>query len=141
KAQEAIDEEEAKDITKRVMSKNFNLEDFLVSMQQVKKMGSMSSLLGMLPGVGSKLKDVDIDDKALTRVEAMIYSMTPEERRKPQLLNASRKRRIVKGSGTSIQELNRLLKQFEQSKTMMKQLNGMKGKRRGLFGGKNPFGF
>ena len=141
KAQEAIDEEEAKDITKRVMSKNFNLEDFLVSMQQVKKMGSMSSLLGMLPGVGSKLKDVDIDDKALTRVEAMIYSMTPEERRKPQLLNASRTRRIVKGSGTSIQELNRLLKQFEQSKTMMKQLNGMKGKRRGLFGGKNPFGF
>ena len=141
KAQEAIDEEEAKDITKRVMSKNFNLEDFLVSMQQVKKMGSMSSLLGMLPGVGSKLKDVDIDDKALNRVEAIIYSMTPEERRKPQLLNASRKRRIVKGSGTSIQELNRLLKQFEQSKTMMKQLNGMKGKRRGLFGGKNPFGF
>ena len=118
-----------------------DMEDFLVSMQQVKKMGSMSSLLGMLPGVGSKLKDVDIDDKALTRVEAMIYSMTPEERRKPQLLNASRKRRIVKGSGTSIQELNRLLKQFEQSKTMMKQLNGMKGKRRGLFGGKNPFGF
>ncbi len=141
KAQEAIDEEEAKDITKRVMSKNFNLEDFLMSMQQVKKMGSMSSLLGMLPGVGSKLKDVDIDDKALNRVEAMIYSMTPEERRKPQLLNASRKRRIVKGSGTSIQELNRLLKQFEQSKAMMKQLNGMKGKRRGLFGGKNPFGF
>ena len=141
KAQEAMDEEEAKDITKRVMSKNFNLEDFLVSMQQVKKMGSMSSLLGMLPGVGSKLKDVDIDDKALVRVEAMIYSMTPEERRKPQLLNASRKRRIVKGSGASIQELNRLLKQFEQSKAMMKQLNGMKGKRRGLFGGKNPFGF
>ena len=143
KAQEAISEEDAKDITQRAFSKNFNLEDFLVSMQQVKKMGSMSSLLGMIPGLGAKLKDVEIDDSALGRVEAMIYSMTPEERRRPQMLNASRKRRIVKGSGTSIQELNRLLKQFEQSKTMMKQFSGKKGKRRGLFGalgGKNPFG-
>ena len=104
----------------------------------------MSSLLGMLPGIGSKLKDVDIDESAIGRVEALIYSMTPEERRKPQILNASRKRRIVKGSGTTIQELNRLLKQFEQSKAMMKQFSGKKGKRRGLLsglGGKNPFGF
>ncbi|MCI8633685.1 MAG: signal recognition particle protein [Lachnospiraceae bacterium] len=144
KAQEAIDEEQAKELTQRVMSKDFNLEDFLTSMQQVKKMGSMSSLLGMLPGIGSKLKDVDIDESAIGRVEALIYSMTPEERRKPQILNASRKRRIVKGSGTTIQELNRLLKQFEQSKAMMKQFSGKKGKRRGLLsglGGKNPFGF
>lgn len=144
KAQEAIDEEEAKELTQRVMSKDFNLEDFLTSMQQVKKMGSMSSLLGMLPGIGSKLKDVDIDESAIGRVEALIYSMTPEERRKPQILNASRKRRIVKGSGTTIQELNRLLKQFEQSKAMMKQFSGKKGKRRSLLsglGGKNPFGF
>ena len=123
KAQEAIDEEDAKDITKRVMSKNFNLEDFLVSMQQVKKMGSMSSLLGMLPGVGSKLKDVDIDDKALTRVEALIYSMTPEERNKPEIIKYSRKKRIAAGCGLKIEDVNRLLKQFDQMQQMMKRFS------------------
>ncbi|MBQ1366822.1 MAG: signal recognition particle protein [Firmicutes bacterium] len=151
KAQNAIDEEDAKNLSKRAMSKDFNLEDFLSSMQQVTKMGSVSSLLGMIPGMAGKVKDTDIDEGAFKRLEAMIYSMTPEERRKPQILNASRKRRIVKGSGTSIQELNRLLKQFDQMKGMMKQFSGKKGRKAMLrqlgglgagFGrGQNPFGF
>ena len=151
KAQSAIDEEEAKSLSKRAMSKDFNLEDFLSSMQQVTKMGSVSSLLGMIPGMAGRVKDTDIDEGAFKRMEAMIYSMTPEERRKPQILNASRKRRIVKGSGTSIQELNRLLKQFDQMKGMMKQFSGKKGRKAmmrqlgsmGLPGGRggNPFGF
>ncbi|MCF0135252.1 MAG: signal recognition particle protein [Lachnospiraceae bacterium] len=129
KAQATIDDEEAKKLSERAGSKDFNLEDFLASMQQVKKMGGVGSMLSMLPGAAN-LGDADVDEKALKRLEAMITSMTPEERRKPQLLNASRKRRIVKGSGTSIQELNRLLKQFDQMKTLMKQFNGKGGKRR-----------
>ncbi|MBQ7059385.1 MAG: signal recognition particle protein [Firmicutes bacterium] len=156
KAQSAIDEEDAKNLSKRAMSKDYNLEDFLSSMQQVTKMGSVSSLLGMIPGMAGKIKDTDIDEGAFKRLEAMIYSMTPEERRKPQILNASRKRRIVKGSGTSIQELNRLLKQFDQMKGMMKQFSGKKGRKAmlrqlgglgggmslpGMNRGQNPFGF
>lgn len=147
KAQENIDEEEARKLSERAGSKDFNLEDFLASMAQVRKMGGVSSMLSMLPGMGNMADDVDMDGKEIKRLEAMIYSMTPEERRKPQILNASRKRRIVKGSGTSIQELNRLLKQFDQMKTMMKQFNGKGGKRRmmNMFGkmgrGKMPLGF
>lgn len=146
KAQESIDEEEARKISERTMSNNFNLEDFLTSMNQVKKMGGIGSIMGMLPGMGN-MGDVDVDEKAMKRLEAMIYSMTPEERRKPQILDASRKRRIVKGSGTSIQELNRLLKQFDQMKQMMKQFKGKGGKRRMMStlsrftGGRSPFGF
>lgn len=146
KAQESIDEEEARKISERTMSNNFNLEDFLTSMNQVKKMGGIGSIMGMLPGM-SNMGDVDVDEKAMKRLEAMIYSMTPEERRKPQILDASRKRRIVKGSGTSIQELNRLLKQFDQMKQMMKQFKGKGGKRRMMStlsrftGGRSPFGF
>ncbi len=147
KAQESIDEEEARKISERTMSNSFNLEDFLTSMNQVKKMGGIGSIMGMLPGMSGMANDVDVDDKAMKRLEAMIYSMTPEERRKPQILDASRKRRIVKGSGTSIQELNRLLKQFDQMKQMMKQFKGKGGRRRmmntlGRFtGGRSPFGF
>ena len=145
KASQAIDEEKAAEVSARMMSNDFGLDDLLESMQQIKKMGNMNDLLGMMPGMGNKLKDVEVDDKALGRTEAMIRSMTPYERRHPDVLNASRKRRIVKGAGVSIQELNQLLKQYEQSKQMMKQFSGaMKGKRRGglggLFGGKNPFG-
>ena len=147
KAQETINQEEAKELSSRVGTKDFNLEDFLSSMKQVKKMGNMNQILGMIPGMSQKLGNVEVDEKAFTRLEAMITSMTPEERRKPQILNASRKRRIVKGSGTSIQELNRLLKQFDQMKTMMKSFSGKGGKRR-LMGnlskmqrGGNPFGF
>ena len=147
KAEAAIDEEEAKELSKRAMSRDFNLEDFLQSMHQVTKMGSMSSILNMIPGMAGRIKDTDIDEGAFKRLEAMIYSMTPEERRKPQILNASRKRRIVKGSGTSIQELNRLLKQFDQMKAMMKQFGGKKGRKAmmrqlgGLGKGMGPFGF
>ena len=145
KASQAIDEEKAAEVSARMMSNDFGLDDLLESMQQVKKMGNMNDLLSMMPGMGGKLKDVEVDDKALGRTEAMIRSMTPFERRHPDVLNASRKRRIVKGAGVTIQELNQLLKQYDQSKQMMKQFSGaMKGKRRGglggLFGGKNPFG-
>ena len=139
KAQEAIDEQAAQQMTERMMANDFNLEDYLEQMKQVKKMGSMQELLQMIPGLGGKIKEDDIDESVLGRVEAMIYSMTPQERRNPSILNASRKRRIVKGAGVSIQELNRMLKQFEQGKAMMKQFAGAaKGKKRGLFG-KLPF--
>ncbi len=147
KAQENIDQEEAKELSQRAGSKDFGLDDFLASMKQVKKMGNMNQILGMIPGMSSKIGDVDFDEKSFARIEAMITSMTKEERRKPQILNASRKRRIVKGSGTNIQDLNRLLKQFEQMKQMMKSFSGKGGKRR-LMGslskmqrGRNPFGF
>ena len=140
KAQTAIDEDKAKEMSQRMLSNDFNLEDFLEQMQQVKKMGPLNQLMGMIPGMGSKLKDVEVDEKGLARTEAIIRSMTLEERRHPNILNASRKRRIVKGSGSSIQELNVLLKQFDQMKVMMKQITGsMKGKRKGGLMGKMPF--
>ena len=139
KAQTAIDEDKAKEMSQRILSNDFNLEDFLEQMQQVKKMGPLNQLMGMLPGVGSKLKDVEVDEKGLARTEAIIRSMTVEERRHPNILNASRKRRIVKGSGSSIQELNVLLKQFDQMKVMMKQISGStKVKRKGGLMGKMP---
>ena len=146
KAQEAIDEEEAAKLSRRMTAKDFNLEDFLDSMSQMKKMGSLTQLMSMIPGMAGRMPDIDEEEskKTIARTEAMIRSMTPQERRKPQILDASRKRRIVRGSGCSIQELNRMLKQFEQSRAMMKQFSGMKGKRRmgglGGFGGKFPFG-
>ena len=144
KATQAIDEEKAAEVSARMMSNNFGLDDLLESMQQIKKMGNMNDLMGMIPGMSGKMKDVEVDEKALGRTEAIIRSMTPQERRNPDILNSSRKRRIIKGAGVTIQELNQLLKQYEQSKSMMKQFSGvMKGKRRGglagLFGGKNPF--
>ncbi len=146
KAQEAIDEEAAEKMAERMLANDFNLEDYMEQLKQVKKMGNMQDLLQMIPGAAGKLKNTEIDEKALGRVEAMISSMTPKERRNPQLLDASRKRRVCRGSGVSIQELNQMLKQFEQSKTMIKQLTGsMKGKKKRFggfgFGGKNPFGF
>jgi signal recognition particle subunit SRP54 len=142
KAQEAIDEKAAQEMTQRMMSNDFNLEDYLEQMKQVKKMGSMQDILSMIPGVSGKIKDAEIDEKALGRVEAMIYSMTPQERRNPSILNASRKRRIVKGAGVSIQELNQMLKQFEQGKAMIKQFAGAaKGRKKGGMFGKLPFKF
>ncbi|MBQ7064750.1 MAG: signal recognition particle protein [Firmicutes bacterium] len=153
KAQEAFDQDMAEKMTQRMMSNDFNLEDYLDQLKSVQKMGNMSDLLQMIPGMSGKIKDTDIDEGAFKRVEAMINSMTPRERRNPQLLDASRKRRIVRGAGVTIQELNQMLKQFEQGKSMMKQMTGMvkgKGKRKrfggfggfgGLGGGKNPFGF
>ena len=127
RAQMALDEEEAELLSKKIAKNKFDFEDFLAQLQQIKKMGNIKDLLGMLPGVSSQIKDLDIDDNAFKGIESMIQSMTPQERSKPEILNASRKQRIVKGSGRNIQELNKLLTQFEQMRKMMKMMNNSKG--------------
>ncbi len=131
KAQEAFDEKQAKELEKKMRANDFTLEDFLQQMQQVKKMGPLKNIIGMIPGLNSaKLDEVDVDDKAMAHVEAIILSMTPAERQNPDILNGSRKKRISMGCGRSIQEVNRLLKQFEEMKKMMKQFSDMsKGKK------------
>ncbi|MEC4116578.1 MULTISPECIES: signal recognition particle protein [Myroides] len=128
RAQEQYDEEEARKIQKKIAKNEFGFDDFLSQIQQVKKMGSMKDLVGMLPGVGKALKDVEIEDDAFKHIEAIIHSMTPKERAKPSLLDAKRKQRIAKGSGTDIQQVNQLLKQFDQMSKMMKMMQGSKGK-------------
>jgi signal recognition particle subunit SRP54 len=129
RAQEQFDEEEARKLQKKIAKNQFGFDDFLKQIQQVKKMGSMKDLVGMIPGAGKMMKDVDIDDDAFKHIEAIIHSMTPEERSKPSILNASRKKRIGKGSGTSVQEVNQLLKQFNQMSKMMKMMQGGGGKK------------
>ena len=124
RAQEQYDEEEARKIQKKIAKNQFGFDDFLKQINQIKKMGSMKDLVGMIPGVGKMMKDIDIDDDAFKDIEAMIYSMTPEERSKPAIINASRKKRIAKGSGTTVQEVNQLLKQFTQMSKMMKMMQG-----------------
>ena len=124
RAQEQYDEEEARKLQKKIAKNEFGFDDFLNQLQQIKKMGSMKDLMGMIPGAGKMLKDVDIDDDAFKHIEAIIYSMTPAERSKPSLINASRKKRIGKGSGTSVQQVNQLLKQFGQMSKMMKMMQG-----------------
>jgi len=129
KASEIIDEEEALNTAKKLKKGNFDLEDFLTNMKQIKKLGPLENIIKMLPGARKMgLNNINIDPKQLARVEAIILSMTPEERRKPEILKASRKQRIAKGSGTSVEEVNRLLKQFEQMKIMMKQFSNNKFK-------------
>lgn len=128
RAQEQYDEEEARKIQKKIAKNEFGFDDFLAQIQQVKKMGSMKDLVGMLPGVGKALKDVEIEDDAFKHIEAIINSMTPKERSKPSLLDVKRKQRIAKGSGTDIQQVNQLLKQFDQMSKMMKMMQGSKGK-------------
>ncbi|MEY4897764.1 MAG: hypothetical protein RL525_1157 [Bacteroidota bacterium] len=128
RAQMAFDEEEAERLSKKIAKNKFDFEDFLAQLQQIKKMGNIKDLLGMLPGVGSQIKDMDIDDNAFKGIESMIQSMTPQERSKPEILNASRKQRIVRGSGRNIQDLNKLLAQFEQMRKMMKMMNNSGGK-------------
>ena len=143
KAEAQIDEDKAKEMEKKFKKAEFDFNDYLEQMQQMKKMGGLSSLLGMLPGMGMNLpSDIDIDDKALGKIEAIIYSMTLEERTRPSIINPSRKKRIANGAGVDISEVNRLIKQFEQGKKMMKKMSGMmsgKKGRKGLFG-KMPFG-
>lgn len=129
RAQQAYDEEESRRINKKIRKNQFGFDDFLAQMEQMKKMGSMKDLLGMIPGVGKAMKDVDIDDDSLKPIEAIIKSMTPKERTQPEILNGNRKQRIAKGSGTSIQEVNQLLKQFDQMRKMMKMMNKSGGKR------------
>ncbi len=127
KAQEAVSEEEAKAMEKKFRENSFTFEDYLTQIESMKKMGSIKDILGMIPGVGSKLKNLDIDESQMAVNKAIIQSMTPAERRNPDIIKASRRQRIAKGSGTSVQEVNQLLKQFEQSKEMMKQLKSGKG--------------
>ena len=124
KAQEQYDEEEARRVAKKIAQNKFDFNDFLGQLQQIKKMGNIKDLAAMIPGVGKAIKDVDIDDHALDGIEAIILSMTPKEREHPEILNASRKTRIAKGSGHTIQDVNRLLKQFDQTRKMMKMMNG-----------------
>ncbi|MEE1228388.1 MAG: signal recognition particle protein [Lachnospiraceae bacterium] len=150
KAQNAVDQEDAKELEKKIRKAEFGFDDFLDQMQQIKKMGGITDLLSMIPGIGSQIKNVDVDESKLGQIEAMIYSMTPEERSNPNLLNPSRRKRIAAGAGVSIQDVNKLCKQFEQSRKMMKQMGSMmggKGRRRrgggfnlgGMGGMKFPF--
>ena len=124
RAQEQFDEKEARRIQKKIAKNTFGLDDFLKQIHQIKKMGNMKDLVGMIPGAGKMMKDVDVDDDSFKYIEAMIYSMTPKERSNPSLINKSRKERIGKGSGTSIQQINQLLKQFSQMSKMMKMMQG-----------------
>lgn len=142
KAQSAIDEEKAKEMEQKMRKASFDFNDFLEQMEQMEKMGGMNDLLKMLPGFGTnkQLKNIEIDDNAMNMPKAIIYSMTPKERSNPDIINPSRKKRIADGAGVPVSEVNKLLKQFEQSKKMMKQMSGlMGGKKRGGF--KLPFGF
>ena len=124
RAQEQFDEEEAKRLQKKIQKNQFDFNDFLGQIQQIKKMGNIKDLAAMIPGVGKAIKDVDIDDDAFKSIEAIIYSMTPKERSNPEILNGSRRNRIAKGSGTDLQEVNRLIKQFDQTRKMMKMITG-----------------
>ena len=126
RAQEQYDEEEAKRLQKKIQKNQFDFNDFLTQIHQIKKMGNLKELASMIPGVGKAIKDIDIDDNAFKSIEAIIYSMTPEERTHPEILNGTRRTRIAKGSGTSIQEVNRLMKQFDQTRKMMKMVTGSK---------------
>src|SRR3712207_5380441 len=128
RAEATVDAEQAAAMERKLREASFTLEDFLDQLQQVKKLGPLNQVLGMLPGVGRQLKEVDVDDREIARVEAIIRSMTPAERRDPRILNGSRRRRIAKGSGTTTQQVNALVKQFGEMRKMMKQLSGMSPK-------------
>jgi signal recognition particle subunit SRP54 len=140
RAQEQFDEEEARKLQKKIMKDQFDFNDFLAQLQQIKKMGNVKDLMGMIPGMGKAIKDVDVPDDAFKGIEAIILSMTPKERANPALLNTSRKNRIAKGSGTNIQEVNKLIKQFEDMRKMMKMMSnprnmmGMMSKLKGMGG-------
>jgi len=126
RAQEQYDEAEAKRLQRKIQKNQFDFNDFLAQISQIKKMGNIKELASMIPGVGKAIKDIDIDDNAFKSVEAIIHSMTPEERTHPEILNGQRRQRLAKGSGTDIQEVNRLLKQFDQTRKMMKAVTGTK---------------
>ena len=128
RAQEQFDVEEARKIQKKIAKNKFNFNDFLNQIKQIKKMGNVKDLMGMIPGVGKAIKNMDIDDDAFKGIEAIIYSMTPAERADPKILNGTRRRRIATGSGTDIQEVNQLIKQFGETQKMMKMMSGGKGK-------------
>ncbi|MFR0790728.1 MAG: hypothetical protein ACLSHW_08970 [Lachnospiraceae bacterium] len=142
KAQQNIDEDKAREMEQKIKKATFGFDDYLESMNQMKNMGGISSVLNMLPGLGNKAKDIEgmIDEKDMARKEAIILSMTPKERANPDLLNPSRKKRIAQGAGVDIAEVNRMVKQFDQTRKMMKQMPGMLGGKSGKRGGfKLPF--
>ena len=142
KAQASFDEDQAKEMEKKFKKAQFGFDDFLTSMEQMKKMGGLSSILNMLPGVSGKIKDIEgmVDEKEMERKKAIILSMTPKERANPDILNPPRKNRIAKGAGVDISEVNRMVKQFEQTRKMMKQMPGLMGGKGGKRGGfKLPF--
>ncbi|MBQ9469016.1 MAG: signal recognition particle protein [Clostridia bacterium] len=129
KAEAAFDEKQAEDLEKKIRNETFDLEDYLEQFNQIKKMGSFESILGMMPGLSGKLKDVNIDEKKIERIKAIILSMTKAERHKPEILNASRRKRIAAGAGVQVQDVNRLIKQFEDTRRMMKEFSGGKLKK------------
>jgi signal recognition particle subunit SRP54 len=126
KAQNAYDEKQARELQRKIAKNQFNFNDFLQQIQQIQKMGNLKELASMIPGVGKAIKDIDIDDNAFKGIEAIIQSMTEEERQHPDIINGSRRKRIARGSGTDIQEVNRLIKQFEEARKMMKAVTGIK---------------
>ena len=132
RAQEQFDEKQAENLRKKIRSQDFDLADFYEQLQKIKNMGSLRELIGMIPGVGRQIRDLDIDDDAFKGIEAIILSMTPEERRNPDVLNGSRRRRIARGSGTEVRDVNQLLKQFKEMKKMMKTMSRMMGKGRSV---------
>jgi signal recognition particle subunit SRP54 len=129
RAQETVDIEKSRKLEKKIRKNNFTLQDFLDQLRQIKKMGPLSDLLAMIPGIGGALKNTEVDNGAMNKIEAIICSMTMLEREKPQLIDGSRKRRIASGSGTTVQDVNKLLKQFDSMKQMMKRMNKIAGKR------------
>ena len=132
KAQQTYDEEEARRLNRKIRKNEFDLNDFLSQLEQIKKMGNVKDLMGMIPGMGKAIKDIDLDNESFKPIEAIIKSMTPKERANPDILNGSRRKRIAKGSGTSVQEVNSLMKQFADMRKMMKTMNKMGGMKRGL---------
>jgi signal recognition particle subunit SRP54 len=129
KAQEQYDVEEARKLQKKIAKNQFNFNDFLKQIQQIKKMGNIKDLMGMIPGIGKAMKDTDIDDDAFKGIEAIIFSMTPDEREDPKILNGARRKRIALGAGTDIQEVNRLIKQFSETRKMMKMMTSGGGRK------------
>jgi signal recognition particle subunit SRP54 len=134
KAQEQFDADEARKLQKKLAQNTFNFNDFLKQINQIKKMGNLKDVVGMIPGMGKAMKNLDIDDDAFKHIEAIIYSMTPGEREEPAIINGTRRKRIAEGSGTNIQEVNRLLKQFEETRRMMKMVSQGKNMQR-MMGG------
>ena len=128
KAQEQYDADEARKLQKKIAKDQFDFNDFIAQIAQIKKMGNIKDLMGMIPGVGRQIKELDIDDNAFKGIEAIINSMTPEERSNPALLNGSRRKRIAAGSGTTVPDVNKLLKQFDQTRKMMKMMTTKGGK-------------
>ncbi|MDD2385440.1 MAG: signal recognition particle protein [Bacteroidales bacterium] len=134
KAQEQFDEEESRKLQKKIAKNQFNFDDFLSQIQQIKKMGNIKDLAGMIPGLGKAIKNMDIDDDAFKGIEAIIHSMTPAEREEPAIINGSRRKRIAEGSGTSVPEVNRILKQFDETKKMMKKMTSNKSQKKMMKG-------